>query len=224
MSRQLFEQKQRRLRDEVLVLGGHVEDALRNAVNVFQQHDDIQFAVNLIANNRNINRKCAAIETETLALLATQQPMAGDMRTLASILEVALELDHIADHTKEIAGVKIKLGRERLLDTFSDINYMVQLAATMLRQSLDAFARLDANLARTIPCQDDEIDRLYAQLHQRLLNTIRLDQKNIGQAIYLSLVGHHLERVADRSTNICEWVVFAVTGEMKELNVNTYDF
>ncbi len=217
MLRHVFEQKQRRLQDAVLVLGGHVEDALRHSVEAVRQKN-VDAARNLIANSRNISRKCAAIEADTLALLATQQPMAGDLRILATTLEVALELERIGSHAREIAGVNLKQSNLNLFDSFAEIDDMAKLAENMLHRALEAFARQDVELARAVPCQDDRVDDLYRQIHRHILAQIKAHPGAVAQAIYLSHVGHHLERVGDRATNICEWVVFAITGAMKELN------
>ena len=219
MLRQVFEEKQQRLWDEVLVLGSYVEEALLDSVQVVEQRDTEQ-ARYLIKNNHNISNKCAIIESNTLALLATQQPVASDMRSLAAILQVALELERISDHAKEIAQVNLKLDKVNPVHSLQDIKYMSKLAGHMLSNALEAFARQDIGLAKNVPCQDDEIDALYQRIHQKAITAINGDPDSIAQSIYISHVSHHLERVGDRATNICEWVVFAVTGEMKELNVN----
>lgn len=217
MLRQTFEQKQQRLRDDVLILGSHVEEVLTDTITAFK-HRDLDQAMHLIANGRTISRKCTAIEANTLALFATQQPMASDLRFLATVLEVALELERIGDHGKEIAAINLKLGEETLLDPFSHIVRMARAAGNMLHLSLEAFAKQELALAQCVPAQDDEVDELYERVYQQLMALIRTDQNAIVQAVYLSQVAHHLERVADRTTNICEWVVFAITGVMKELN------
>lgn len=219
MLRNGFEQKQQRLRDDVLVLGSYVVEALLESVQVVEQRNS-QKAMHLIKNNRNINKKCEVIEKGTLALLSTQQPMAGDLRALASIMQVALELERISDHAKEIAEVNLKLGENNLAFSLQNIKYMAKLSRIMLDDALAAFARQDVALAKGVPEQDDAIDNLYRRIHQDVISAIAADRDTIAQAIYLSHIGHHLERVGDRATNICEWVVFAATGEMKELNTN----
>lgn len=219
MLRVAFDQKQRRLHDNVLVLGGHVEEAVNNSIEVVRLRDT-QKTMHLIANSKNIRRKCATIESELLAVLSTQQPMAGDLRTLACLLQVALELERISNHAKEIASINLKLGGDKLFTPISDMLYMARLACSMLHKSLEAFANQDVELARAIPQADDEVDSLYQRIHQELLTSMRVDRAVFGQAVYLSQVGHHLERVADRAINICEWVIFAATGEMKELNTD----
>ena len=219
MLRQGFEQKQQHLRDDVLVLGSYVELALMDSVQVIEQRDH-QRAQHLIKNNRNINRKCGSIQSNILSLLATQQPMAGDLRYLAAMLQIALELERVSDHAKEIAQVNLKLREKTLICPLDDIKYMAKLAGKMLNRALEAFARQNVDLARAVPYQDDEIDGLYLRIHQQVLTATQADPDIIAQVIYLSHVGHHLERVGDRATNICEWVVFVVTGQMKELNVN----
>jgi len=166
-----------------LVLGGHVEDALQNAVAVIARRDTVQ-SKHLIANNRNISRKCANIEANALTLLATQQPMAGDLRTITTTLEIALELACIADHAREIAEINLKLNGSKLPRSFADIDFMARIARQMLHASLKAFVDQDEESARLISQRDDDVDRLYQQIHRGLLKTITAEQTTIAQAIY----------------------------------------
>lgn len=217
MPRHTFKQHQQQLQDEVLILGSQVEELLADAVKAFKQRD-LPMAARLIADGRMINKKCAAIEANTLALFVTQQPMAGDLRFLAGVLEIALELERIGDHGKEISLINLKVGELSLLQPFDYIPQMAKEAGGMLHQALEAFARQDLKLAYTIPSHDDKVDRLYEHVSKALMGIIKTNRQAIVQAVYLSQVAHHLERVADRATNLCEWVAFVVTGEIQELS------
>ena len=217
MPRLNFEQDLKNLQDKVLALGSLVEDALAESVEILKRRD-MDRARELIAEDRNINEKRFAIEQEALTLIATQQPMAGDMRTLAGVLEIVTELERMGDYAKGIANISLMIGDEPLLKPLIDVPRMAEKAQSMLRQALDAFVRRDVNLARLIPAQDDEVDDLYNQVYRELLTYIMADPQNINQATQLLWVAHNLERTADRVINICERVVFTVTGEMGELN------
>ena len=134
MPRTAFDERQRRLQDDVLILGGMLKRLCKGPFEVVKKHD-FKRSRYLIANRRNISRKCNSIETEILALLATQQPMAGDLRKLATTLEVALELERIGDHAKEIAGVNLKIGEGQPENSLVEISKMARLAGGMLNRS-----------------------------------------------------------------------------------------
>ena len=218
MLRRTFERDLLRLKDEVLVLDSMVERAITQSVNLLKRRD-VEGARRLIAEDMRINEKRFAIEADCLTLIATQQPMAGDLRTIAAILEIATELERIGDYAKGIAKINVMMGHEAPLKPLVDVPLMAEKALNMLHRSLDAFVRQDLALARAIPAQDDEVDALYNQVYRELLTIIMGDPRTIDQANYLLWVAHNLERTADRVTNICERVIFTVTGEMSELDV-----
>lgn len=218
MLRQTFDRELERLQDEMLVLGSMVEKALTESVEILKRQN-LEGAQRLIAGDRLINEKRFAIEGDCLALIATQQPMASDLRTLAGVLEIVTELERMGDYAKGIARITIMMGRGPLLKPLIDIPRMAEKARDMLRRALDAFVRRDVALARAIPPEDDEVDALYNQVYRELLTFIMADPRTIDQATHLLWVAHNLERTADRVTNICERVVFTVTGEMAEMDV-----
>ncbi len=217
MPRQNFDQQLQKLYDEVLVLGSMVENALVESVKLLEQQNLIH-ARRLIAEDKQINVNRFAIEEKTLTLIATQQPMARDMRTLAAVLEIVTELERIGDYAKGIAKITLMIGQEPLLKPLIDIPRMVEKARDMLHRALEAFVESNVELARHIPTEDDEVDALYNQVYRELLTLIMSNPQNIDQATHLLWVAHNLERTADRVINICERVVFTVTGEMEEMD------
>jgi phosphate transport system protein len=217
MMRQNFDQQLQKLQDDMLSLGSMVESAIIDSVNVLKKRD-MDGSRQLIEADEGINKKRFAIEHDTLTLIATQQPMAGDMRTLASVLEIITELERMGDYAKGIANISLKIGDEPLIKPLVDIPRMAEKARDMLRRSLHAFVYRDVALARAIPAEDDEVDDLYNQVYRELITLIISNPHNIDQATHLLWVAHNLERTADRVLNICERVVFTVTGEMVELN------
>lgn len=218
MVRQTFELDMQRLLNEVLVLGSMVENAIIDSVEVLKRRD-LEGARRLIAGDRLINEKRFAIEADCLVLIATQQPLAGDLRTLAAVLELSTELERIGDYAKGIARINLMMGEGPLVKPLIDIPRMAEKAQSMLHRALDAFVRRDVALARAIPVEDDEVDALYNQVYRELMTFIMADPRTIDQANYLLWVAHNLERAADRVTNICERVIFTVTGEMMEMDV-----
>jgi phosphate transport system protein len=217
MLRQTFERDLQGLQDEILVLGSMVEDALMESVELLKKRD-MEGSRRLIEEDRRINEKRFYIENETLTLIATQQPMAGDLRTLAAVLEIATELERIGDYAKGIANINLMIGEEPLVKPLIDIPRMAEKARDMLHRALDAFVKRNVELAKIIPDEDDEVDDLYNQVYRELITLIMANPKNIDQSTYLLWAAHNLERTADRVVNICERVVFTVTGEMEEMS------
>jgi len=218
MLRESFERDLQRLQDEVLALGSMVEDAIIESVESLKQRDRAK-ARRLIAQDRMFNEKRFAIEDDTLVLIATQQPMAGDLRTLAAVLAIISELERIGDYAKGIAKINLMIGEEPLIKPLVDIPRMAERARDMLHRALEAFVQRDVDLACAIPDEDDEVDALYNQVYRELLTFIMNDPTTIDQATYLLWVAHNLERAADRVINICERVVFTVTGKLVEMDV-----
>ena len=216
MIRQAFEKDLQNLQEDVLVLGDRVADNIVDAVNILKKRD-LYDARQLIAADRLINKKRIELEMTCFTLLATQQPMAGDLRTIASMLAIVIELERINDYAKGIGRVTLMLGREPLLKPLVDIPIMAEKAQSMLERSLVAFSQRDEALARSIPPEDDEVDTLYNQVFQELMQKVIADPTAVDQANYLLWVAHNLERTADRVINICERVVYMVTGELTEL-------
>lgn len=217
MARETFDQELQRLQDELLILGSMVERAIADSVDALKRRD-FQASHRIIARDREINDQRFAIQTDALVLIATQQPMASDLRVLAAILDLASELERMGDYAKGIARINLMIGEQPLIKPLIDIPRMAEQACSMLHRALDAFARRDVELARAIPAEDDEVDALYNQVYRELVTYILADPKNIDQANYLLWAAHNLERAADRVTNICERVIFTATGELGELN------
>lgn len=216
--RQHFERELQKLQADMLVLGSMVEKAILDAVTILQRHD-LEAARQLIADDRLINEKRLSIEDNCLALIAMQQPMASDLRALASVLEIATELERIGDYGKGIARITLMLGNEPLNFSLLDIEAMGRKACDLLRRALDAFNRRDVETARALPAEDDDVDALYVRTQSQLIAAIMADPRTLDRAMRLLWVAHNLERAADRVTNICERTVFTITGRMIELDV-----
>jgi phosphate transport system protein len=217
MPRETFEQALQRLQDELLVLGSLVENAILDSVESLKKRD-MEGSRRIIAQDRRINEKRFEIENEALVLIATQQPMAGDLRTIAAVLEITTELERIGDYAKGIAKINLMIGETPLIKPLIDIPSMAEKMLNMLRRALNAFVARDVELARAISEEDEMIDALYNQVYRELIACIMSNTRNIDQANFLLWVAHNLERAADRVINICERVVFTVTGDMQEMD------
>jgi phosphate transport system protein len=215
--RKTFETEIQQLKDDLLLLGSMVEQAILHSVEALKKRD-IEASRRLYEMDSQINAKRFAIEEQVMVAIATQQPMAHDLRLLASILEVAGELERMGDYAKGIATINIRMGDQPLLKPLVDVPRMAQIGADMLHRALTAFVNEDAEAARTIPNEDEEVDQLYTQVYRELMTFVMADAKSIERANWLLWVAHNLERVADRVTNICERTIFIVTGEIKEID------
>jgi phosphate transport system protein len=220
MTRQTFDQELQRLEDEVLSMGTLVGEALIRSVASLK-NQDLAASRALITADREINERRFSLEEDVLTLIATQQPMAGDMRLLAAVLEILTELERMGDYAKGIARINLMIGEEPLLKPLVDLPVMAHKASDMLHEALRAFKERDVELARAIPARDDEVDNLYEQIYRELISYIMQDPTTIEQANLLMWAAHNLERTADRVTNLCERVVFMVTGELSELDSDT---
>jgi phosphate transport system protein len=215
--RESFDRYQKELLDEVLVLGSMVEQAILQSVDALKKRD-IHASEQLYRNDEIINHRRYQIENQTLTLIATQQPMARDLRFLAAILEVITELERIGDYAKGISRINMTLEEDVVNGPFQDLGLMADLGLDMLHRALTAFVNRDVESARKIPAEDDEIDALYNHIYRQLTNQMIKDPSFIDTANHLVWAAHNLERMADRVTNICERIVFIVTGEMRELD------
>jgi len=223
MLRKTFETEIQQIKDDVLMLGSMVEQSLLDSVEALKKRD-IQASEKISQFDGEINKKRFEIETQLMILIATQQPMAHDLRLLASSMEIISELERMGDYAKGIAKINIRMGDQPLLKPLIDIPRMAQKGADMLHRSLTAFVNEDLETARLLPVEDDEVDALYNQIYRELITFIIQDPKTIERANWLLWVAHNLERFADRVTNICERTVFIATGEMTEIKSTNDEF
>jgi phosphate transport system protein len=223
MIRKTFEAEIKQVKDEVLVLGSMVEQAILKSVEALKKRD-LKSAQKILDDDRVINKKRFDIENQLMILIATQQPMAHDLRLLASIMEINSELERMGDYAKGIANINLRMGDAPLLKPLIDVPRMAERGANMLHRALTAFVNEDIETARKIPVEDDEVDALYNQVYRELMTYIIADPTTIERANWLLWVAHNLERFADRVTNICERTVFIVTGELTEINDTSSEF
>lgn len=214
-TRVAFNQELNELRDNVLRMGSMVDDAINNAVRALKE-SDLALAGQIIAEDDKINHLRFEIEEHTVKLIARQQPVAGDLRTIMAAMNIALDLERMGDHAKGIAVIVQRMGGEPPIKPLIDIPRMAVISREMLRQSLDAFLAGDADQARVIAQRDDEVDQLYTEIFQELIGIIAADTTLITRAMFLLFAAHNLERIADRVTNICERVIFLRTGRLNE--------
>ncbi|MDO8578471.1 MAG: phosphate signaling complex protein PhoU [Dehalococcoidales bacterium] len=219
--RAVFHKKLREIQDEILVMGSMAGKAVLRSVEALKNRD-LAAAKQIIADDQKVNAKRFEIEEKCIELIATQQPMAGDLRTIIAILNITIEIERIADYAEGIAKIVLMIGNEPPLKPLIDIPRMADQTVNMLQRSLDAFINRDAEAAKKIAAEDDIVDNLYDQVFRELLSFMAEDPKTITRATRLIWVTHNLERAADRVTNICERVGFIVTGRMEEIGSSKY--
>jgi phosphate transport system protein len=221
MTRALYDQELKDLRSSVVAMASMVDKAINNAVVALVQRN-VSMAQQVVSDDRAINEHRWRTEEQALLVIATQAPLAKDLRMIAAVIHIVTDLERMADHAAGIAKIAVQTADQPPLKPLVDIPRMSEIARTMLHDAITAFIGDDEASARAIVARDDEVDALYEQIYRELLTFMLADPTTIDQATHLLWVAHNLERIADRVTNICERVVFAATGQLEELAVSTY--
>ena len=211
------------IQEEILRLGDMVEQAIQQSVQALKKRD-VALARQIIHQDQDINALRYTIEEQCLTVIATQQPVAIDLRTIVAAIHIAVEMERMADHAAGIAQLTIRMAGEPLLKPLIDVPRMADIACAMLHASLDAFLNRDPEAARAVAARDDEMDKLDDQVFRELLTYMLQDPRNINRATFLLWVAHNLERIGDRVTNVSERVVFMITGKLEELDDSGSDY
>jgi len=217
MPRETLDHQIHQLQDEILLIGSMVEQAMIDSIDALRRRD-INDSKKVYHTDYLINEKRFAIENGILILIATQQPIAHDLRLLTAMLEVTTELERMGDYAKGIAKINIKLAGSDINLPMVEIDRMAELGISMLHRSLTAFIDENPNQASLIPLEDDEVDSLYVQIYNKVVKDMIANPQEIDSSNLILWIAHNLERMADRVTNICERTVFIATGELLELD------
>jgi len=204
------------LREEIVRMSGLVRSALRESVRVLQSRD-MEAAQRIVDGDEEVNRIRYDIEEKCLTVIATQQPVAGDLRSLFSILEIATEVERIGDYAKGIARISIGIGSKPLMKPIITIPILVDRVCAMLEDSMEALVACSAEAAREVAARDGEIDQLNDRSQRVILTFIMEDHRTMAEALHLTWVSHNLERAGDRVVNICERIAFTATGKFADL-------
>lgn len=220
-TRTAFHQHLKEVEEGVLTMGTMVTKAVDRAIDALKKRD-LTLAHQIIADDAEINKQRFGIEDKCIGLIATQQPMASDLRIIVAVLNIIIELERIGDYAEGIAKIVIMIGDEPPLKPLIDIPRMGEITIDMIHKSLQSFVTRDVELAMRVVSLDSVVDGLYDQVFRELLTFMMVDPKTTNRATRLIWVAHNLERAADRATNICERVVFMVTGKMEEIGGSKY--
>ena len=213
MVRADFDRNLKLLQEELLLLGGLVEKAIIDSIEALKTRD-IELSHKIVSQDDIIDQKTNQIEEKAIDLIATQQPIAIDLRTLMSVIHISVELERMGDYAEGIGKIGIMMGNDPPVKPLVDIPKMATKSSDMLKRSLDALVKRDPALARKVCEDDDEVDNLYDVIYKDLIALMIDDPTTIQRATYLMWVAHDLERIADRATNIAERVIFLVTGQL----------
>jgi len=216
MPRETLDKHILNIKEEIIMLSSMVEQAMHRSIGLFRTRD-IPVARRILIEDADINGKRYAIENAIMILIATQQPMAHDLRLLAAILEIASELERMGDYAKGIAKIVIRLGDSDYPVPTSDLEKMTEIGIQMLHNAITAFVNEDYKKASVIPLEDDKVDELYMKVQQDTIDKLQSNPAGAPQAQKMFAAAHNLERFADRVSNICERTVFIATGEFMEM-------
>lgn len=217
MIRKVFHRELDQLEQELIRMGALVEDQIRRAVKSLTERN-LVLAQLVIADDDRVDQMEMDIERQCLTLLALQQPLAGDLRAVTTVLKIITDLERMADHAADIAQVTLRLKTQPLVKPLVDIPQMARLASSMVRLALNAYIHRGIDEAMTMIRLDDDVDHLYANIFRDLMELMSQRPDTVEQATYLLFVANYIERVADHATNIGEWIIYMVTGKRKEMN------
>lgn len=217
MTRNHFDNELQELIKDMIKMSSIVEEALSDSINALKKQD-IELADKVIALDDLVDSMELEIEDKCLKLIALQQPIAKDLRIIATALKIITDLERIADHAVDIAKITKRLSGEKYIEELIDLPRMAYIVTGMVKDSIDAYVRQDVEKAREISKRDDEVDGLHSQIFRELLLLMMEDPRKINQSTYFLFISQSIERIADHVTNVCEWIIYAVTGEHVDLN------
>jgi len=213
----VFEEKMKHLEEKLQQMGSLVEDSIARCIDALK-NQGLDLAREVIKGDDIIDDLEQEIEEKCLEVIATQQPMAKDLRRVATLFKMVNDLERMGDYATSIAKITLRIADEPLIKPLVDIPRMAVLSQKMVKHSLDAYVREDVELAVAVGRDDDQVDKLFGQIFRELLTIMMENPKTITQATHLLFVGRWLERISDHATNIAEEVIFLVTGEKRNLN------
>ncbi len=215
--RTYFDRQLQQLQDDLIIFGSMVSEALLNSVKALRERDVVK-AEQIIGYDRSLNERRFGIEDRCLTLLATQQPTARDLRLIAAVMETNTELERMGDYAKGISRITRMLGAECTLSIPPQIQKMAELGVDALRRALDAFINQDLGAAKSIPLEDDAMDVMYNDVNREIITRMMAHPDQSDQLNYITWAAHNLERFGDRVTNICERIMYTITGEFLEFD------
>lgn len=222
MTRNLFDRELESLHTNMIKMASLVEESIENTILALKKHD-VELAKRIFHGDDQIDDLEKIIEKQCLDLIARQQPIAKDLRTISSALKIITDMERIADQASDIAEITIRMAPEKYIKPLVDIPKMAECAKTMVNKAIDAYIKQDVELARNVAASDDEVDDLFSKIILELTGIMKNNPSTVEQAINLIMIAKYLERMADHATNIGEWVIYNVTGAHYNYNDTSVD-
>ena len=216
-TRHYFDKELEELHFELIKMASLVEESIENTILALKKQD-VDLARKIFKNDDVIDDMERKIEKICLNLIARQQPLAKDLRTISTALKIITDMERIADHSSDIAEITIRMANEKYIKPLIDIPKMAELAKQMVNKAIDAYVKQDIEIAQEVCQSDDAVDDLFSKIVLELINIVKNDPETVEQVINFMFIAKYLERMADHATNIGEWVVFNVTGEHEHLS------
>jgi phosphate transport system protein len=213
-----FDRELEQLHLDMIRMGGLIEDAIDKSIVALEKRDK-ELAQEIIRNDKTIDDLDRLIETECLRLLLKQQPVARDLRAISTALKMITDMERIGDQAADIADVSLRFDDKPFLKTLEHIPLMAHIASSMVKDSINAFVKSDTDMCREIMSRDDEVDSLFETVKQDIIAIMVKSTSEADQAIDFLQIAKYLERIGDHAVNICEWVIFSVTGEHKNKKI-----
>ena len=217
MVREQYHEELTKVQQMVLRLSELAGTSIKNSVEALCAHN-VEQAETVIKGDAVIDDHSAKIEIKCIRLLALQQPVARDLRMIGSVIKINLDLERMSDLAVDIAKIAVAIGDEEHIKPLIDIPRMAQISCKMLDNVMQAFSESNPDLAYETAKCDDEIDALFDQIRRELITLMVEDPRKLASASHLTFVARYLERIGDHATNICESVVYMVTGDRVKLN------
>ncbi|HOV27221.1 MAG TPA: phosphate signaling complex protein PhoU [Pseudobacteroides sp.] len=216
-TRHFFDKELEDLHQNLIKMGSLVEESIERTIIALKKQD-VEMAREIFKDDDIIDEMERSIERKCMNLIARQQPLAKDLRVISTALKIITDMERIADHSSDIAEITIRMAKEKYIKPLIDVPKMAKLAKDMVNKAIDAYVRLDLELALSVCRSDDAVDELFYKIVLELINLMKNDPKSIEQAIDFMFIAKYLERMADHATNIGEWVAFVITGEHEHLS------
>jgi phosphate transport system protein len=215
-ARSEYDRELEELHGDMIRLGGMIEAAIASSITALEKRDR-ELATSVTLNDRKIDDLDHAIESRCLSLLLRQQPVAGDLRAISTALKMVTDMERIGDQAADIADVSLRFYPDQpFFKPLAHIPLMARIASSMVRGSVDAFIRSDADAARELIRRDDEVDSLFETVKTEIVDKLSASPDCANQAVDFLIIAKYLERIGDHAVNICGWVIFSVTGEHKD--------
>lgn len=213
-----FENELEQLHLRLIRMGGLVEEAIDRSITAFEKHDN-EMAQSIVNNDKKIDDLEREVETQCLRLLLRQQPVAKDLRAISTALKIVTDMERIGDHAVGIADILLRLGEHPLTQMLDHIPLMAHIASSMVKDSVNAFVHSDMKVSREVINRDDEVDHLFHTIQQEIISMLVQNTGNADETIDLLMIAKYIERIGDHAENIAEWVIFYVTGSLKDQQI-----